>query len=68
VVDSIVHEQFVAESRWWFDRAEEEEELQHYLADHILDMLVRETVGVLDAVQKKHTRQVAVARETGCPG
>ena len=27
VVDSIVRDQFVAESRWWFDRADEEEEL-----------------------------------------
>lgn len=71
VVDSIVRDQFVAESRWWFDRAEEEEELQNYLADHILDMLVRETVGVLNAVQEKHARRAAEAGKTGtsrqCP-
>jgi hypothetical protein len=54
VVDSIVRAQFVAESRWWFDRAEEEEEeLQHFLADEILDTLLGETVGVLDKLQAR---------------
>lgn len=64
VVDSIVRDQFVAESRWWFDRAEEEEELQNCLADHILDMLLRETVDVLNAVQEKHARRATVAEQT----
>lgn len=54
VVDSIVRAQFVAESRSWFDRAEEEEELQHYLADQILETLIGETIEVLDTLQNAH--------------
>ena len=57
VVDSIVRDQFAAESRWWFDRADEEEELQHYIADQILEALVGEAFGVANAVQEKKAQQ-----------
>lgn len=64
VVDSIVRDQFVAESRLWFDRAQEEEELQHYIAEQILDMLVGETAVVLNMVQGKNTQRAAAAEVT----
>lgn len=38
----MVRAQFKAEDRWWFDRSEEEAELQHYLADEILVTLLGE--------------------------
>ena len=48
----------------WFDRAEEEEELQHYIAEQILDMLVGETAVVLNMVQGKNTQRAAAAEVT----
>ena len=63
VVDSIVRDQFVAESRWWFDRADEEEELQHYIADQILQALVGEAVEVTNAVQEKQAQRAKAAGE-----
>ena len=53
----------MAESRWWFDRADEEEELQHYIADQILQTLVGEAVEVTNAVQEKKAQRAKAAGE-----
>jgi hypothetical protein len=60
VVDTMVRAQFKAEERWWFDRSEEEAQLQHYLADEILDSLMGETVGVLDMLQAQAAQRVGM--------